>query len=478
VPTLRICMGLSGTGRKNIERNNQRALEEVSDMLDRSDKRLRLFFLSLLTVVAVLCYQKNFLHFAHQGFFTYFSRSSDLLVLGGIVANDRSLPKQDANLGHVTRDRGKDYAIKYPDDQEDTYAVFSGAPYTTLQFFPYKSNYGIQGVVFTQIHRLFRADRLHQLERVNSILLAVVVVALFALYRRIYDNRFAAIFLITMISSPWIVSFARSLYWSPFLWFLPALLAAMAYLKKGVVPRLLFLLGIAASVFVKSLGGYEYLSTITLFACSVFVVAPFFRSSDRDWVGNLRMSILVLAACIIGFVCALLVHAQTRGDSIRAGLKNILEVDVKRRTYGDPSHFPAANKASLESSALSVVQSYVMDWTPPDYSPGQKGYRLLAWVPGSLFKVLLLLGVFGICYQVWTRHATVKRDAVLLGSFFIVSVSWLVLAKAHSYAHVHLNYVVWYFGFVQALLYVAFNTVSLLSIALVKWAKTVTTEDF
>lgn len=63
--------------------------------------------------------------------------------------------------------------------------------------------------------------------------------------------------------------------------------------EKGVAIRSLLLSGIVAAVFVKSLAGYEYLSAITLLACSVFVVAPFFRTADRDFAGNARMFILV-----------------------------------------------------------------------------------------------------------------------------------------------------------------------------------------
>jgi hypothetical protein len=444
-------------------------------MLNLFDRHSYFLLLLLLTVMAALSFQKNYFGFADRRFLLDFQTDSEALVLGGIVADDYALDKHGANLGFIAKDR----VVKSPETIPDAYAFFLGqTAHNTLDFTPYKSNYGIQEVLFSQIHRLFRANRLSQLQRVNSVLLAVIVVSLFSLYRRIYDNRFAVIFLITMISSPWIVAFARNLYWVPFLWFLPALLAAMAYLKKGVAIRSLLLLAVAASVCVKSLAGYEYLSTITLFACSVFVVAPFFRSSNRDWPGNLRMFVLVFVACVSGFVGALLVHATMRGDSILAGLSNILEQDVKRRTYGDPAEFPELLKESLECSPLSVVETYVFAWRPPAWLSAQKDYGLLAWLPGGLFTALLAFGIFGICYKVATKHATLKRDAVLFAFFFVVPVSWLVLAKAHSCIHVHINYVLWYFGFVQALIYVAFNTVSLLSIAFVKWAKTVTTGDF
>ena len=37
---------------------------------------------------------------------------------------------------------------------------------------------------------------------------------------------------------------------------------------------------------------------------------------------------------------------------------------------------------------------------------------------------------------------------------FLTSVSWFVLAKSHSYVHTHINFVLWYMGYVQVCLYV------------------------
>lgn len=133
------------------------------------------------------------------------------------------------------------------------------------------------------------------------------------------------------------------------------------------------------------------------------------------------MFILVFVACVIGFLLALLVHAGMRGDSIVSGLKNIIEEDVKRRTYGDASAFPEIYRKSLESSPLSVIRTYVADWG---------SIPVTLWIPGYLFKALIGFSIVGVCYKFLTGHATAKRDAILLVFFFMASASWLVLAKA------------------------------------------------
>jgi hypothetical protein len=37
---------------------------------------------------------------------------------------------------------------------------------------------------------------------------------------------------------------------------------------------------------------------------------------------------------------------------------------------------------------------------------------------------------------------------------FLTCTSWFILGKSHSFIHVHMNYVLWYFGSVQVSLYI------------------------
>lgn len=432
--------------------------------------RIILFFCLTLFSAIIFQFASNILfklNLSSSAYFSEFEKNSEALVLGTIVADDYGLDKKGANLGFIS----KDGIFKYPDNAQDVYAIIFGETESAqLGFKPYKSQYGIQGVFFSKIHSLFGLSKLYQLQSINSILLAIVIVSLFSLYRHIYDELFAAIFLITMLSSVWVVAFARNLYWAPFLWFVPALLAAILYTKRNTKVRALLLFGIAFAVFIKSLAGYEYLSTITLFACSVFVVAPFFKYKEQKSSINWAMLFLVFTACVIGFFGALLVHASMsiKGDSIITGLQNIYELDVKRRTYGDPSSFLPQVKDSLDSSPFSVLKIYIIDWKIP----------LVAWLPGKYFKLLFVFSLVGIFFQFWKKHPTRQRDAVLWSFFFLVSTSWFVLAKAHSYVHTHLNFVLWYFGFVQALFYVSLNSANAFRLSFIERMKTKGIKDY
>jgi hypothetical protein len=434
-------------------------MQKNSNIMGKVKQIVLFLFLTLFSAI-VFQYTADIVHQLRPVItFFDFDRFSESLVLGEIVADDNGLDKKGGHLGRIFPN-----GSKYPDNLFDVYEIFSGKSESVgITFHPKASQYGIQGAIFSKAHSIFGLNKLSQLQSINSILLAIVVVSLFFLYREIYDKYFSAIFLITIVSSPWMVAFAKNLYWVTFLWFMPALVAAILYLQRNSIVRAFLLLAIAFSMFLKSLAGYEYLSTITLFACSVFVVAPFFKYSEQKPSIDWTMLFMVFSACVVGFGAAILVHASMslKGDSIITGLQNIYELDVKRRTYGDPSSFSPSLKASLESSPLSVLTTYINHWE----------MTLVAWLPGSYFRILIVFSLVGLLFQFWKRHPTRHRDGVLLAFFFMVSISWFVLAKAHSYEHTHLNYVLWYFGFVQALFYVSINSANAFSLSIVKWMK-------
>jgi hypothetical protein len=408
-----------------------------------------------LAAAAVLSasFQANVLDVANQEEFSTFQRDSEALVVGAIVADRLSLDKRDAHLGYI----GRGGEFRYPRDVEYAYDLLAPqASGSRPVFEPYRSQFGIQGLVFSRMHSAFGLEGLAALQGLNAVALATVLVLLSLLYCRIYDKLFAAVFLLTMAGSPWVVSFARNLYWSPFLWFCPALFAAVLYRGRGRLRSGLLLACVALAVFTKSLAGYEYLSSIALLACSVFVVGPLFGTSTRSGLGNLGMASLVLLACVAGFAGAFLLHAGMQGGPIVEGMRTIVDLVVMKRTYGDPASFDPLIAASLKSPSFLVVERYFLKWTTP----------IVAGIPGRFFFLPLIGFVAGCAlFKGLTRHETARRDLVLLGFFLLVPVSWFVLAKGHSFIHMHINFVLWYFGFVQALIYVALNTV-------IHWSRT------
>ncbi|MGF6695318.1 hypothetical protein M2318_005420 [Metapseudomonas resinovorans] len=398
---------------------------------------------AVITVVATLSFFNNLFGFSDPDFFQHFQSDSESLVIGGIAADTLGLEKAGWHLGMFAL--GERYS--FPESMLDAQFALS-APSTeqATTFQPYLSQYGIQGLVFSWLYRLHpQFHDLSSLRALLALLLALTLAALTLCYAKLYGKCFATLFIAATITSPWIVVFARNLYWVPFLWFVPPLIAAWLYMSKSRVVRGGLLVAIALSVFIKSLCGYEYLTSITLLTCSVFLLAPIFDTKHSAGGPDWRRATLTFLACVCGFSAALTLHASKRGDNLPNGLLSIYQWDISKRTYAAPGTFDGHVGESLASAPLDVVAAYFQQWNT----------EIAFGIPGALFSSwVATIGISIALLALWQRNAAIKYTAMLFWGL-ITTLSWLVIAKGHSYVHQHMNFVLWYFGFVQMLAYLS-----------------------
>lgn len=315
----------------------------------------------------------------------------------------------------------------------------------------YRAQYGLQGVILSKV-AITNLSYL-KLKKIGNgvcaILIAIVLVAISYFVALKYNLWLGGTFYVTFCTSPWIVNFAPNLYWVGFTWFIPMLISlAVTMTDMSIRYRCLAYFGALIAVTVKCLCGYEYVSTI-LIGMIMFPVVDCFvywHRGDRLKAKKYMKLIVGLGvAGVAGFFIALAMHGYVRGDgNIGTGLYDIFQHDVLRRTWGNPSNFNERFTASLTASALTVFAKYLFFTT-----------KVVIGIPGWLFVPFALTPVIVRWYcrgknwklpwgcEVWALY--------VMG--FISAVSWLVLAKGHSYIHTHMNYVLWYFGFVQICLY-------------------------
>ena len=400
---------------------------------------------SLIFLIAFLAgifvFNSNGLKTVDDRFFDALDRFSQILVTGRLIAHDAGVDSQGWSLGSVKING----VLEYTEHNLETYnaLVASGAK-PEVVYFPYQSHLGLQGAAFLWLHDVFGLN-VYGLQFVNATLFALVIAMLTVLFARAYDWKFALAFFIVMVTSPWIVAFARNLYWVPFVWFLPAVFSTLLYLAKTSKGQWLAAIGLLLSMFVKSLTGYEYLSAVTILVCSVFVIGPLFKPVGRSYFSNVKLAALAGVLCVLGFVLALLLHAGMRGDTIAHGLANIIEQDVKKRTYGDASAFDPVLRDSLNASIVDVLKIYWswLNWRTP----------VFAGISAFYLNFSMLVVGLGLAYSVARRRWHDLRLVALTAIMLLASLSWYVLAKSHSYGHTQLNYILWYFGFVPALAY-------------------------
>lgn len=313
----------------------------------------------------------------------------------------------------------------------------------------YRSQFGLQGKVFRHLARHIQEE--HTVLYLNflcSIAAAVTFsLIVFLIYRK-YNILMAGCFYVTFLLSPWITSFARDLYWVEFTWFFPMLagLFCALYIKYKWC-RVLSYVAAFLCIMVKSLCGYEYISVVMM-GLLPFLIVDFvnvlIKRDRKQMVLLFRTIIIIGGAALLGFMVAVCIHANIRGNgNLYEGIRSILEEDVLRRTIGgDLNQFDEVYWPSLNASVWEVFCIYFHFPT-----------EIIYGIKSNLFPMLCLIPLAIFCWNIKSKRLHVD-EMVLYSIFFLTSISWFVLGKSHSYIHTHMNYVMWYFGYIQICIYI------------------------
>lgn len=319
---------------------------------------------------------------------------------------------------------------------------------------PYSSQYGLQGKIFRHLARYMVYDEvinnLHLLCCIATALVFAIIVILISIK---YNNVMAYVFLYTFWLSSWIVNFARNLYWVEFTWFMPMLIGLFCSLhiesrKNRVISYVATFIAITA----KCLCGYEYISVIMMglvaFLLSDWIKAIFEKDKPRS-ILLFRTILIIGIIALVGFMTAICIHALLKGDgNILNGIKNIFEQDVLRRTNGaDMNEFDSVYWPSFNASIWETYCKYFHFST-----------EVVVGINGNLFPILCIAPICIFGYEIKNKRLNVELLTMYM-VFFLASISWFCLAKGHSYIHTHINFVLWYFGFVQISLYVIVNKI-------------------
>lgn len=329
----------------------------------------------------------------------------------------------------------------------------------------YESQYGLQGKVFQKLSLLLKdasvietagmEQALSDCEDVLRLLCALAtagaLLLVCALILRKYGRLMAGIFYVVFLLSPWVVNFANNLYWVEFTWFLPMAAGLVCSLRvRQRVWRITGYVLVFITIMVKCLCGYEYISSVMLGAILFLLVdlASAAAERDRDKEKLLVRTIFFMGiAALLGFAAAICLHAPVKsGGSLTEGIRMIIQEDVLRRTYGADlnafENLPDFEQAGLNASAWATICKYFHFKT-----------EIITGIDGSLFPILCLAPLAMLVWDYRRKRLQTEELALYIVSF-LVPVSWFILAKSHSYVHTHMNFVLWYMGYVQICLYV------------------------
>ncbi len=387
--------------------------------------------------------------------------SKEVAVIGNYIGFDNGETLQIVNI----EDNGTNIAIYLNSDEILTSAkcgslddvIFYNAdlqPFEASRVTAYMSQYGLQGKVFRHLARYMEDDQaIANLNLLCSITTAIVFVLITMLLAMKYNKLMSGCFFITFWLSPWIINFARNLYWVEFTWFIPMLVGLFcAWKNNNKKCRIVSYITAFIAVFGKCLCGYEYISVVMM-GLIAFLLVDFILSIFEKDINQSKLLfktiVIIGITALLGFMAAICVHALLKGDgSIIEGIKKIFEQDILRRTVGgDLNEFNEIYWSSFNASIWEIYCKYFHFST-----------EVITGIAGNLFPLLCVAPLSIFAYEYKAKRLNIELAAMYI-VFFLTSISWFCLAKGHSYVHTHMNYVLWYFGYVQICLYIIVNKI-------------------
>ena len=315
----------------------------------------------------------------------------------------------------------------------------------------YTSSVGLQGIVLGGLLRATGLDpvRFSQLAASGCALLTAGVLAIFLVSAaRIFGTLAANIGVFLTALSPVLLSFAPSLYWCTFLLFAPfvcvwTLYPLCAASWKG---RLALLSAVFTLVLLKSLCGYEYITSVVLSTLGP-VVFHRCRAGDfrRRWAELLTWPAVGSAA----FAAALVLHVVQLQHFLGGGAIDTIVDRARCRTFaGDarletPMVFASSLNSLLPENVAYPVNCFL------------RYFELPAMIlPGGCqeidFRTPVVYGLGMLFYGLVPKRKPPRQLRSLtwaVGCGLAASLSWQVCAVNHMCVHFHLNQIVFWIPF-------------------------------
>lgn len=348
---------------------------------------------------------------------------------------------------------------------------------------PYSSQFGIQGRAYTLGYKILKKvvhispSAYVALAQLLTALSSAAVLALVVLWVRSNLGKIPALTVLVLVGlSPMIVGFSRNLYWAMPLMFLPVAYVLYAFRPDRLKPgrgALVFFVGLVLLLYIKYLAGYEFLTAFTILPIALMSYSLYVNGESLK--SYIKATLAVGLVSLVAFGAALTTHAVSLNPLTGSMSRSVAVIrqTAKERTT-ESKKYTSYAYYRLKDTANDVYQ---ITNTYLDYDTREKGNSIILSEVVSLFNYAILPIVnvpiafnspFGVLLQsnalfvmilafifVSRRRLGLSEGrlralrglylALLIG--FAGFASWLLLARAHSLVHVHINGIMLYLPF-------------------------------
>ena len=340
---------------------------------------------------------------------------------------------------------------------------------------PYTSQFALQGVLISGITTILGLNQLTSVLVFSHIFCLLLSITLGIFFSRFPDKYgFLAVGTAVILTgfSPWFYTFSFSLYWVIFASFLPLCFSQVFYEKslKNSESKFLFIMGLIFLIFLKSLCGYEYITTVVI---SSLIPIIFYHLEHKSFSKKFLIKLLSISLlCCLGFIFAILLHIWQINTVFSTNGIEIIMARAKDRTLvsigGDHQQFIQAFLDALPQNSWT----FIFLKQNPNFSPFIYGiYAFFKYftfpaitIPFSYIRnpieanqgfsvsigICILLSIVGLIL-VFIKRVNIDfklKVLILITQISLLApLSWQVLAFNHMSIHFHLNGILFYLPF-------------------------------
>lgn len=406
------------------------------------------FVISL--AIFTLNFFQNTWNTTNPQWFNDFQKDSESLVIGKMITSKKyGIFSEDMFLGWWVK---PNQAPNFDDQYKILNGTINEQGYV---YSPYRNQMGLQGLVFSIFDKIINYEQDLKFDKFITSFMLALLLAYFVFWVYFeFGLMSAVIIIITTVFSQWITVFGRNLYWVIWTMYLP-IIGSLFFLhiesfKKKYSSIAVFLF-VFFAIMIKCANGYEYISTILISTTIPFI----YYSYSNDWGLKkfLKRTATVSIAGILGFIVTILMHAwqlSLKTGSYSSGLE-IIKFTILKRTHGSSEQLPEAFKASLESSTFEVIYKYLKG-SIFEFSNFLNTEHVFKITFENLIFVFSLITALVFISEKYSKSIAEDRKKLIgltlsVWVSVLAPLSWYVLAKAHSFIHVHINTVLWHLPF-------------------------------
>lgn len=390
--------------------------------LKKRQSILKYLFIIVCFLTMTLNFKSNIFKTANPDWFKNFQSDSESLVIGKIIDSRHNGIKHAG--GFLGFSDGNFYITS-----EKTQNIYN----------IYTAQSGVQGILFSLLDRELNNEPQEKLEffyLLNSSLLGFFI-SLMILFFINEIGIFAGISIfLGVIYSPWLTVAGKNLYWVLWTQFLPIVtfFYYMKYrkLEKNKRYEFLKMFGIVfVTLYFKFLNGFEYTPQVLI---GMELPIIYFSIKNRrklkefvkDFVWTGSSSLL---AFFVAMITTFYQISYAKNISLKDSMKDLfLRVAYRTGFRAENYRIDDVFNESLQSSRLKIIKTYFFE------SPIISKY--------VVFELFLFLCIFTFILYYYINNF--KRDMIALNVITLVSlfgpISWIILAKGHSYIHTHINF--------------------------------------